>query len=154
MTTLRISSIESYKNSNAPEVDADFMPDVFYNTHLNMELGIPRDGDRPDFVKATKRLRDTDGMPIGRSHNNPILDTRMCGLEYKNGKKVSLSANAIAENMFAQLDSKGNRHVLFQEIVDHRYNGTKEKEQDTFILTRNVTKHRIETTRGFEVLAQ
>ena len=64
-------------DSNVLESDADFTPDIFYNTYLNMELEIPRYGDGPGFAKVTKRLRDKDRFPIGRAHNNPILDTRM-----------------------------------------------------------------------------
>ena len=57
------------------EADADLMLDVFDDTYLNMELEIPRYGDRPDFAKVTKPFRDKDGLTIGRAHNNPILDT-------------------------------------------------------------------------------
>ena len=64
-------------DSNVPEADADFMPDVFDNTYLNIDLEIPRDGNGPDFSKVMKPLRDKEGVPIGRFHNNPILDTRM-----------------------------------------------------------------------------
>ena len=73
---------------NVPEGDADFTQDVFDDTYLNMDLEIPRDGDGPDFAKVTKRLRDKDA--IGRSHNNPILDTRMYEVEYKDGQKSLL----------------------------------------------------------------
>ena len=40
--------------------------------------------------------------------------------------KASLAANAIAENLFAQIDDEGNRHVLFDEIVavNRSYNKT------------------------------
>ena len=40
------------------EADANFTPDLFDNTYLNMELAIPIDGDGPDFVKVTKSLRE------------------------------------------------------------------------------------------------
>ena len=59
------------------ETNAYFPLDVFDDTYLNMKLEIRRDGDGPEFAKVTKRLRDKDGLPIGRSHNNPILDTRI-----------------------------------------------------------------------------
>ena len=59
------------------EDDANFTPDVFDDTYLNMDLLIPRYGDGPDFAKVTKRLRYKYGLPIGRSHNNPILGTIM-----------------------------------------------------------------------------
>jgi hypothetical protein len=59
------------------EADKDFTLDVFDDTYLNMELAIPRDSDGPEFARVTKRLKDKDGLPIGRANNNPILDTTM-----------------------------------------------------------------------------
>jgi hypothetical protein len=63
-------------------------------------------------------------LPIGRANNNPILDMIMYEVEYPNGHKASLAANAIEENMFAQIDDEGNRHVLFEGIIDHRTDGS------------------------------
>jgi hypothetical protein len=71
----------------------------------------------------------------------------MYEVEYPDGHKASLAANAIAENMFAQVDDEGNQHVLFEEIVDHRTDGSEVKQQDAFILTRSGTKRRKETTK-------
>jgi hypothetical protein len=119
-----------------------------------MELAIPRDGDGPEFARVTKRLRDKDGLPIDRAHNNLILDTRICQVEYPDGHKASLAANAIAENMFAQVDDEGNRHVLFKEIVDHQTDESEVKQQDDYVHTRSGTKHRKETTKGWEILVQ
>ncbi len=113
---------------NVPEADDTFTPDVFGDTYLNMELAIPRGGDDgPEFAKVTKRLRDKDGLPIGTANDNPVLDTRMYEVEYPDGHKALLAANAIAENMFAQVDQEGNRHVLFEAITDHRTDGTEVK---------------------------
>jgi hypothetical protein len=139
---------------NIPAADDTFTPDACGDAHINMELAIPRDGDGPDFAKVVKRLKDKDGLPIGKANNNPILDTRMYEVEYKDGHKASLAANAIAENMFAQVDDEGNRHVLFEEIVDHRTDGSEVKQQDAFITTRTGTKRRKETTKGWEILVQ
>jgi hypothetical protein len=75
-------------------------------------------------------------------------------VEYPDGHKASLAANAIAENMFAQVDDEGNRHVLFDAITDHRTDGSKIKQQDAFVHTRSGTQRRKETTRGWEILVQ
>jgi hypothetical protein len=139
---------------NVPEADKDFTPDVFDDTYLNMELAIPRTGDGPEYARVTKRLRDKDGLPIGTANDNPILDTRMYEVEYPDGYKASLAANAIAENMFAQVDDEGHRHVLFEAIVDHRTDGSEVKQQDAFLTTRTGTKRRRETTQGWEILVQ
>ena len=101
-----------------------------------------------------KCLKDKTGLPIDRAHNDPIMDTRMYEVEYKDGHKALLAANKIAVNMPAQFNGEGNWHVLFQEIVDHRYEGTEVKEQDALIMTHTGTKHCRETTKGVEVLVQ
>jgi hypothetical protein len=139
-------------DSTVPEADADFTPDEFDDTYLSMKLAIPRDGDGPEFATVTKRLMDKDGLPIGKTNNNPILDTRMYEVEYQHGHKASLAANVIAENMFAQVNDEGNRHVLFDEIVDHRTDGSEVKQQDAYLTTCNENKRRRETTMGWEIL--
>jgi hypothetical protein len=136
------------------EADQEFTPDTYDDTYLNMELALPRDGAEVQFGRVVKRLRDKDGLPIGTAHDNPILDTRMYEVEFQDGHKTSLAANAIAENLFAQIDDEGNRHVLFQEITDHRTNGKQVLQQDAFITTRSGTRRRRETTMGWEVLVR
>jgi hypothetical protein len=106
-----------------PEADVEFSPDIYDDTYVNMELALPRSGGEVEFARVTKRLRDKDGLPIGTANDNPILDTRVYEVEYPDGHKTSLAANMIAENLFAQVDSEGNRHVLFDEITSYRTNG-------------------------------
>ncbi len=136
------------------EADQDFTPDTYDDTYLNMELALPRDGAEVQFGRVVKRLRDKDGLPIGTAHDNPILDTRMYEVEFQDGHKASLAANAIAENLFAQIDDEGNRHILFEEIVDHRTNGKQVLQQDAFIVNRSGTQRRRETTVGWELLVR
>jgi Reverse transcriptase (RNA-dependent DNA polymerase) len=137
-----------------PEADAEFTPDIYDDTYVNMELALPRSGGEVEFARVTKRLRDKDGLPIGTANDNPILDTRVYEVEFPDGHKAALAANAIAENLFAQVDSDGNRHVLFDEIVSYRTNGKEVKQQDAFIITSQGTKRRRESTIGWELLVQ
>lgn len=141
-------------SKDVPEAEDNFTPDMFDDTYLHMELALPRDGDGPEFARVTKRLRDADGIPIGVANDNPILDTRMYEVEYADGHKAAMSANAVAQNLFAQVDEEGNRHVLFEEIVDHRTDGTEVKQQDAFLTSQNGNKRRRETTKGWEILVQ
>ena len=76
------------------------------NTYVNMELAMDRGGDGPEFAKVKKRLRDANGIPIGVANDNPLLDTRIYEVEYLDGYKASLSANEIAQNLFAQVHYK------------------------------------------------
>ena len=55
-----------------------------------MELEIPIYGYGPGFSNMTKCLKDNDRLPIGKDHNNPIFDTRIYEVEYKDGHKALL----------------------------------------------------------------
>ena len=159
--TTQHSTPNLYKNlggqsiiQRSKKADQEFTPDSFDDSYLNMELALPREGGDVQFGRVIKRLRDKDGLPIGTANDNPILDSRMYEVEFRNGYRTSLAANAIAENLFAQIDDEGNRHVLFQEIVDHRTNGKQVLQQDAFVTTRTGTRRRRETTTGWELLVQ
>jgi hypothetical protein len=142
-----------YSNNEIPEAD-DFTPEVLEDTYLNMELVLPRDSEGPEFARVTKRLRDANGLPIGRQHENPLLDSRIYEVEYPDGYKASLSANMIAQNMFAHVDEEGNRYVLFDAIIDSRTDGNEVRQQNAFIKSKNGGKRRRETTKGWEILVQ
>ena len=108
----------------------------------------------PSFGKVTKRLRDTQGLPIGTENDNPILDTRMYEVEYLDGFATSMAASSIAENMFAQVDKEGNCHVLFDEIVDNQSDGNQVKMQDIFSTNTQDVKQRCPTTKDWEILVK
>ena len=66
----------------------------------------------------------------------------MYEVEYLDGERMSLAANNIAENLFAQIDDDGNRQVLMDKIIGHRYNEHAIKQQDIFAVTKKGTKRR------------
>ena len=142
-----------YNDGSIPEAD-DYTPDVGDDTYVNMEVALPRDDDGPTFAKVTKRLRDANGIPIGTANDNPIIDTRVYEVEYMDGHRASLAANAIAANMFAQIDDDGNRFVLLDSIIDHRTDGTELQHNDAFINSKNGGKRRKMTSKGWEILLQ
>ena len=81
-----------------------------------MKLALPRDRGDTTFAHVAKRLKDANGLPIVTSHENPMLDTRVYEVEYEDMHKASMAANAIAMNIFAQVDAEGNHYALFDEI--------------------------------------
>jgi hypothetical protein len=145
---------EAVFNSDSVQEADNFTPDVLDDTYLGMELALPRDGEGPEFAKVTKRLRDKDGLPIGTANDNPILDTRLYEVEYLDGYKASLAANAIAENLFAQIDKEGNRFITMESIMAHRVDGTQITNDCAYITSHNGGKRRKETTKGWEILLQ
>ena len=80
------------------------------------------------------------------------MDTILYEVEYVDGLKASLTANAIAQNMFAQVNDKGNRHVLFDKIINHFRTALALKQADAFIVTSSGNMRRQDTTKGWDML--
>ena len=119
-----------------------------------MELVLDRHDDGPEFSRFNKILKDKDGIPIVIAADNPILYTRMYEVEYADGYKTAMTANAIASNLFYQVNQYGQRFLLFNTIIYSRTDGTQIKGGDYFIHISNVNKRRRETTKGWEVFIQ
>ena len=60
----------------------EYTLDTLYDTYLKMEVDLPRDGEGPELARVIKRLQDKDGIPIGTANDNPILDSRVYGVEF------------------------------------------------------------------------
>ena len=74
-------------NPEVKEADELFTPDT-YDQYLQMELALPQgDSLEPRLARVTKRLMDSNGIPIGTAHQNPLLDTRMYEVEFADGEK-------------------------------------------------------------------
>ena len=99
-----------------------------------------RGGDRQEFVRVEKRLRDTNGRPIGVDNDNPILYSRIYEVEYCDGYVATMAANVITENLFAQVYQEGNIFVLIDSIINTRTDGTQTLQQDVFVITKSGTK--------------
>ena len=61
-----------------------------------MEVELDWVQDNPQLARVTKLLRDKSGNQIVRSHDNPILDSRLYELDLSDGEKMSLSENTIS----------------------------------------------------------
>ena len=142
-----------YDNTDVPEADDKFDPDSF-DSFLGMELSVDRGDVHPMHARVTKRLKDHRGNPIGTAHEKIKLDTRMYEVEFIDGSKQAMSANLIAENMFATVDEEGHRHIILDSIIDYRKTDSAIGKEDAFVISRNGNKRRRETTKGWEILAQ
>ena len=86
-----------------------------------MELGLNiGEEERIQFAIVNRRAVDEYGKPIVIPRNNTILDSRQYKIEYADGNTEIMAANTIAENLMAQVDDHGNRHLLIDEMEDHR----------------------------------
>ena len=96
------------------------------------------------------RVKDFEGQPIGIADKNPILDTRVCNVEFSDGENAELGANIIAECMYAQCDIEGNQYRLMDHIVDHRKDN-KAVCKDNQDVTLNGKTYKQKTTRGWQL---
>ena len=115
-----------------------------------MVIALPPETEGPNFTRVVKRLQNNNGMPIEKSNNNPIKDTRIYKVKYCDGHRAVLSENVIAQNMITQVDDEGNGSVLFSEIIDYRTNGKELRQQDAFISSRSGGKRRRQTIKGYD----
>jgi Reverse transcriptase (RNA-dependent DNA polymerase) len=124
-----------------------------YDHYLNAEIKRTR-GDELHLGTVIGRVRDQNGIPVGRYHENPLLDTREYQVRYANGAMEELTANLINESIMSQVDSAGKHYVMFKDIVDHRTDKTAVLPDDGFTLDRKGRRHRKITTKGWQLLVE
>ena len=61
---------------------------------------------------------DANGNPIGRSNQNPIMDTHLYDMEFTGGEMTELAANINAESMYTQCDIDWNKYLLLVEFIN------------------------------------
>ena len=65
-------------NEEVTESDNGFLSYLYYETYLSMELSPPQKGElEPHFDRVTKHRRNANGVPIVKTSDKPIFDTRM-----------------------------------------------------------------------------
>jgi hypothetical protein len=145
-----------YQDENLPDAMDDVVlqpsPGIANSEILSMELALPRDGANPELARVKRRKKDSDGNPIGTANKNPVLDTRVFEVEFGDGHTAAMTANAIAENLFSQVDQDGHRLLLMDEIMDHRRGSDGMMADDAFVTSANGQQRKKQTTRGWELL--
>ncbi|CAJ1929564.1 unnamed protein product [Cylindrotheca closterium] len=125
--------------------------DINAQNYVNMEIGLRR-GQEGELQRAVVRRRivDAEGNPTGVANNNQLLDTRQYKVEYEDGGTEIFSAKLLAENLLVQVDEHGHKHLLMEEITEHRSNKKAVKKQDGFYSLKSVTQRRRHTTAGWD----
>ena len=95
-----------------------------------------------------------DDNVIGRANENPILDTIGYVVEFEDGEKSELSANTIAQSMYAQCYPDGNQYVMFDLIIDSRRSTTAICYADQKFLKADGRSFMCRTTAGWQIYIQ
>jgi hypothetical protein len=93
-----------------------------FNKYINAEVVIPKH-DHVGTGQVIGQKKDQDGNLIGRSNPDPVLDTCILEVQFPDGNVQEYGANVIAEHIYSQVDDKGCRYLLMDEIVDHGKDG-------------------------------
>ena len=93
------------------------------------------------------------GYVMGRTHSNPILDTRMYQVEFAGGKVTELTTNIITESTYTQCNTDGNEYFLLNLLFDHHKDNKAISlpEQQISIWGRPIT---CKTTEGWQICCQ
>ena len=134
---------------DAPPEQLTPTPEIGDN-YLNMELMLPRGGTLVRG-RVTERKCDHGGNVIGRYNVNPILDTREYEVKFDDGDVTKLTANAIAESMYAMCDKNGDHILLFDAIVDHKKNGKAMTRREQKFVDSSGKRQYKRSTKGWEV---
>ena len=104
--------------------------------------------------RVTKIARDNDGNVVDRAHDNPILETRKCIVEFEGGEEAELTVNVIAESMYAQCGPDVNQYVIFDSIVDYRRSTTTLCKADKTTVRPNDRNYMRRSTKGWQLFVQ
>ena len=89
--------------------------------YLNAEISLPTE-DKMTRDCMVHPKNDANGYLVGRSNNNPILNTCLCKVEVSGGEITELEANIIANSMYAQCFVDRNKYPLLEVLMEHRKN--------------------------------
>ena len=120
--------------------------------YLGAEVTLPQ-GDKMVAGKVRRRKRNSSGELFGRSHRNPMHDTRIYEVEFPDGEVSEYAANTIAENMFMQCDASGNQYLLLDEIIDYRKDADAVAMADQYVVIRSRQYPR-KTSKGWRLCVQ
>ena len=143
---------DSEDNMVSPDKVIDDFPDrEELDNYIGAQVVLPsKDGESLVLTRVTNRKRDSDDRVLGRSHDNPILDTRVYQVEYPDGATAEFSANVIAENILSQVETDGFNFSYLSEIIGHRSNEQALSKENGLIQTKSGLKPII-TTKGWEI---
>ena len=99
---------------------------------INAEVLLPQGEESEGFdegsnllkAKAIWNFADEDGNIIGNANVQPELNTMMYEVEFPDGEVRPYAANMIAKYIWSQVDTDGQRYIVFESIIDHHIDST------------------------------
>ena len=132
------------------DIDEPYMEKL--DSLIGSQVNLPDKSCVPLLVTVKKRKGGSHGQLVGKADNNPILDSRICELEYRDGRVEECSVNIILENMVEQVDSNDWDATLLDEIMVVRRDSNTSVMQGPGAFTNVKGRKRpVITTKGWDV---
>ena len=151
----------SYGDLNDKPPEEDDVDHDWYDKYIGTQMVLSNEANtggnlatQPSCATVQRRVAELDGTPIGRYYKNPLSDTPQYKIEFEDGSLDRYYANAIAENLYSQVDSKGQEFMILKKICDHRKNNCVIAQCDGLTSSKNGNKTPKRTTIGWEVLVE
>ena len=121
-------------------------------TYLLIHVEVhPPQGKEMQSAKVLRHSKDDSGEIRGTYNENTILNTLVYDVDFPDGEVREYSANIIAENMYAQVDSDGFSHTLLDHISDYKKDGNA---VDSYVITKLGRKRLRKSTNGWHLKLQ
>ena len=106
-----------------------------WDTLTNAKIAL-HNGDELAIGRVARRSLGPDGTVAGRHDENPILNSIVCEVEFRDGQIKECAANVLAENLPSQIDSEGFSAALFDGILDWCKDSNAVEMKDRFLVTK------------------
>jgi hypothetical protein len=117
-----------------PEADDEHYSPEAYDQYLTTNDVLMDRGGEAMLGTVKNRKWDSEGNPVDHLNMNPLLDTREYKVEqFSDGSIDLLTANAITESLYSQVDKEGRSYSILSEIVDHCKDGNAISDDDAKI---------------------
>jgi Reverse transcriptase (RNA-dependent DNA polymerase) len=134
-----------------PLQEADDTEVETLDKYISARVYLPQ-GDSKSYGTVKRRVRDHDGELVGRSNDNPLLDTSVYEVEFDSGEVEAYHANIIAESIYHKVDADGYSTYMLREIIDHRTTQDALKLDDAYYFDKRSGKQKLkQTTKGWEL---
>ena len=135
-----------------PIMEADEVHPDTYDGYIEAQVLLPK-GEEYHYTRAMSRKHGPDGEAIGKGNPNPVLDTRVCKVEFLDSEVLEYSTNVIADYLYSQLDEEGFQQVMMDCIVDHQSDAMAVLKDDAFI-QKGSNHTRRKTMKGWKLCVQ
>ena len=98
-----------------PPEELEPTPYLSVDVYLNASIVFPL-GEKMSRGGVVSRKLDVDSNLIGRKNSNPILDSSRYEVEFDDGEITELTADVIAERIYAQCYENGNDLLLLDSF--------------------------------------